>query len=213
MGLGVTEDALRRAVGHQLPQDKSVAGVPGAGIQLAVGEGARAPLAELDVGLEIQLAGGPEPLHVLRPLLHRLAPLQQNGSCPAAGQGQGAEQAPRSRAHHHRGNIRRLYRRRQAVALLLRPGHLAAAAPAEDFLLVLHLYPQGVHQADRLPGVHRPAEDGQRLDLSRRKAEDSRRLLPQAVLALLQGEDHTFDLQHDAAPFRGTAPQGFCLPR
>ena len=51
MGTGVPEDALRRAVGHQLSQDEAVAGVPGAGIQLAIGEGPSAPLAELDVGL------------------------------------------------------------------------------------------------------------------------------------------------------------------
>lgn len=106
-----------------------------------------------------------------------------------------------------------MYRRWQTVVFLFRPGYLAAPAPPQHLFLVFHFYPKGVHQADLLPGVYRPTEDGQSLNLSGRKAKDSRRLLLQAVLALLQGENHTFYLQHDAAPFRGTAPQGFCLPR
>ena len=76
MGLGVHQNVLRGAVLHQLLQDKAVADVLGAGIELAVGKGTGAALAELDVGDEVQHTCGPEPLHVLRPLLHAAAPLQ-----------------------------------------------------------------------------------------------------------------------------------------
>ena len=75
MGLGVDEDVLRRAVADQGFQNEAVAGVPGAGVQLAVGEGSRAALAKLDIGLQVQPPRFPEPLHILRPPLHIPAPL------------------------------------------------------------------------------------------------------------------------------------------
>ena len=70
-----------------------MAHIPGAGVQLAVGKGSRAPLAELDVGRGVQRPGGPEPLHILLPPLHVPPPLQQDGRRTAPGQGQGAEEA------------------------------------------------------------------------------------------------------------------------
>ena len=71
---------VRRGPGlDQGVQHRSDAGVVGAGGQLAVGEGAGAPLAELHVGGAGQLPGAPEVLHVLCALLHRAAPLQHDG--------------------------------------------------------------------------------------------------------------------------------------
>ena len=118
MGLGIAEDALRRAVGGQGFQYEAVAHVSGAGIQLAVGKRARAALAELDVGLRVQRPGLPEPLHVLCPPLHVPAPFQQDGARAAPGQGQGAEQASGSRAYHDRWDLRRIDGVRQTVRRL-----------------------------------------------------------------------------------------------
>ena len=54
VGLCVVDDGLRRAVGGELLQHPEHPPVVGAGVELAVGEGAGAALAELDVGLRVQ---------------------------------------------------------------------------------------------------------------------------------------------------------------
>ena len=72
-----------------------MAQVAGTGVQLAVGKCPGAALAELDVALRIQLAGGPETLYILLPLLHALSPLQQNGACAAFCQHQRGKQSGR----------------------------------------------------------------------------------------------------------------------
>ena len=85
VGLVLVEDVRRGARLHQRPEDRGDAGIVGAGGQLAVGEGARAPLADLHIGGGVQHPRGPEALHVRRPLLHRTAPLQHNGDDPVPG--------------------------------------------------------------------------------------------------------------------------------
>ena len=57
MGLGVVENLLRRPAFNQFLQNKTVTGIFGAGVQLAVGKGAGAALPELDVAGEIQFSG------------------------------------------------------------------------------------------------------------------------------------------------------------
>ena len=194
VGLGVHQDALRRAVGHQGLQDEAVAGVPGAGVQLPVGEGPGAALAELDVGLRVQGPCGPEPLHVRLAALHVPPPLQQNGPGAAPGQGQGAEEASGPGPHHHRRDGRGLQRHRQAVGPFLRPGDLLAPAPPEDLGLVLHADVEGIYQMDPLPGVHRPAEDTHLPDVPGGDPEQCRGPLGQQALVLLQRQFHSFYL-------------------
>ena len=85
VGLGLIEDFLRGAGPYQLLQHFADAAVPGAGGQLAIGEGARPTLAELDVGLGVKHPFLPKPLNGPLPLLHRLAPLQHDGGLAALG--------------------------------------------------------------------------------------------------------------------------------
>ena len=91
VGLGVDEDVPGRAAGHQLLQNEAVADVLGAGVQLAVGEGPGAALAELDIGGQVQRSRGPEPLHIGPALFHAPAPLQQDGPQTGPGQHQRGE--------------------------------------------------------------------------------------------------------------------------
>ena len=102
MGLGVIGDAFRRTVLVKLLQHPAHALVMGAGVQLAVGKGAGAALAELHVILRVQRAALTEGLHGGSPLLHSLPPFQHDGPCSGPGQHQGREHTRRSKAHHHR---------------------------------------------------------------------------------------------------------------
>ena len=132
MGLGVHQNILRSAAGDQLLQNEAVADVPGAGVELAVGKGTGAALPELNVGGEVQLPGGPEALHVLRPALHAPSTLQQDGTQPRPGQYQGGKEARGARAHHHRRNILGRQRGREQIAGgALDPGDFFAAAALE----------------------------------------------------------------------------------
>ena len=102
MGLGVIGDAFRGTVLVKLLQHPAHALVMGAGVQLAVGKGAGAALAELHVILRVQRAALTEGLHRSSPLLHSLPPFQHDGPCSGPGQHQGREHTRRSKAHHHR---------------------------------------------------------------------------------------------------------------
>ena len=103
MGLMGIADVLRRAVGHKSVQHMADADVVDAGGELSVGEGARAPLAELHVRGLGERSGAPEVLHVSGTLIHIPAPLQHDGGQARPGQGKGGEQPGRSHPHHHGG--------------------------------------------------------------------------------------------------------------
>ena len=117
------------------------------------------PLPELDVGGQVQLSRGPEPLHVRRPLLHRAAPLQQDGPLARQGQHQGGEEAGGAGSGDDGRELRRgPCLRRRVDRTGHRPAHMAAAAAAEDGGLVRDGRLRGVHQPDILPGVHTAAD-------------------------------------------------------
>ncbi len=196
VGLGVPEDGLRRAVGGQGLQNEPMAHVPGAGVQLAVGEGPRAPLAELDIGRGVQRPGGPEPLYVLLPPLHIPPPLQQDGRCAAPGQGQGAEEAPGPRAHHHGPGPGGGDGGGQPVDRLRGWEYAPVPPAAEDLVLVLHRRLEGVDKPHPLPGVDGFAEDPYFPDLRRRDPQGRRRLPGKEGLVLLQGQLDVLNLQH-----------------
>ena len=155
MGLGVGEDALRRAAGHQLLQNPPVPPVPGAGIQLSVGKSACAPLAKLNVGFRIQWAAPPEGFHVPLPGHGVLPPLQHDGPQAAPGQNKGRKQAPRTGPDDHRRRLR----------------------PQHGFLLP-QLHCGGVHQPQLLPGVNGPAQHLQGQNIPLRHPQQPRRLSP-----------------------------------
>ena len=101
MGTEGMGDVLRCAHLNKGVQHRANAGVMSAGSQLAVGECACAPLAELDVGGGVQLTGAPELLHLFRPLLHRCPSLQDDGGDAVPSQVQGGKQTGGTHAHHH----------------------------------------------------------------------------------------------------------------
>ena len=82
--------------------DKAAERVPDAGGQLAVREGARAALAELDVGVGVEDAGGAELFHRPHPVVQGGAPFQHQGLIALPGQHQGAEQPGGAQAADHR---------------------------------------------------------------------------------------------------------------
>ena len=71
-------------------------------VELAVGEGARAALAELHVGFRVQLAAPPQAPGVLGPLPNHLAAVEDDRLEPHLGQDQPGEQAARPGPDHDR---------------------------------------------------------------------------------------------------------------
>ena len=137
MGLVGPLDVVRGPVGDKDVEDVGDAGVVHSGGELAVGEGARAPLAELDVGGVGQLAGLPEMLHILCTLIHVPAPLQYDGPQARPGQGEGGEQPRRTHPHHYRGQGRGSADGGKGIGGVRNPDH-APKGTAEDgvFLIV-----------------------------------------------------------------------------
>ena len=189
VGVGVNKDALRHAALHQLPQNPPVAQVPGAGVQLPVGEGPGAPLAELDVGGEVQHPGAPEVLHILLPLLHGLSPLQEDGPGPGLGQNQGAEQPCRPGPHHHGGKLRREDAPRRVITLADHRRDPPALGPAQELSLVFHSHLDRVDQRNALPGVHRAPDHPQGPDPALRNLKDFCRLAAQFPLRRTGGRE------------------------
>ena len=101
MGLGVVENVLPGPGLHELLQHPADAGVIDTGVQLAVGEGARAALAELDVAFFVQNPGCKEFFHLFVAGLRVLSPLQNQRLPACQGQNQGGKHPRRAEAHHH----------------------------------------------------------------------------------------------------------------
>jgi len=104
MGMGLGENFLGRAGLDEFVQHLAaqVAWILDLAVELAVAEGARAALAELDIGFGIEHRTAPQAPGVFGAFAHRLAALQDDGAEAGLGQDQGGEQAARPRAHHQR---------------------------------------------------------------------------------------------------------------
>ena len=183
------------------------AGVLGTGVQLPVGKGPGAALAELDIGLRVQKPRGPKTLHIRLTRLHGAAPLQEDGPLARLRQHQGGEEPRRARSHHDGRDLRRWPDRRGAV---LRPrfqedGLLTPAAP-EDGGLIVHRHPNGVHHRRRLPRVHAAAENLEFPDIPRPEAEQPGGLGAEFRLAAAGGEANAFELNHGKSPFAELGP-------
>ena len=140
--------------------------IPGTGIELAVGKGAGAALAELYVGLRVQHAGAPEVFHILLALLHAASPLQQDGLQARPGQHQRGKQPRRSRTYHHRRDFRRVLGCGQRIGgLTLDPGDLLTVAALQNGRLVPHRGDHRIDKAHILPGVHAAPDEAQVLQL------------------------------------------------
>ena len=89
-------------------QHKADAPVVRAGVQLAVGKGPRAALAELDVVFPVQRAAGAKALDRREARVDIAAALEHDGLCPRAGKQQRGEHPRRAEAHDDRTLPRRL---------------------------------------------------------------------------------------------------------
>ena len=155
VGLVGIEHILRGTRPHQRLQHGGDTAIMGTGGQLTVGERAGSALTELNIGGWIQHAGSPKALHILRPLLHGLAPFQNDRGNAIAGQIEGAEQASRAHSGNDRPPVRSAHHFRKLVRL---PLHRldALEAPAQNGRLLGHLHLNGANQVDLIlfPGVN-----------------------------------------------------------
>ena len=200
MGLGVHQDALRRAAGRQLLQNPPVPDVPGAGIQLSVGKSACAPLAELNIGFRIQRAAPQEGFHVPLPGHGVLPPLQHDGPQAAPGQNKGRKQAPRPGPDDHRRRLGGRQGPRQPVYLRrIRRYPLIPHPPQHGFLL-----PQGhrrrIDKVQLLPGVDGPAQHLKGQNVPLRHPQQPGGLAPQQLLILPRGQLQPLDPDHGLPP-------------
>ena len=95
MGFAGGEDFLRGAGFDELGEELAgkMSRILDAGIELAVGEGAGAALAELDIGLGVENAAAPEGPGVLGALADGLAALEDERPKTHLGEGEGGHQA------------------------------------------------------------------------------------------------------------------------
>ena len=80
MGLLLPRDLCRGTVLQKYLGDKITQFIPDAGGQFTIREGARAALAELDVGVGVQLTGGGKVLHRLHTGIQRGSAFQHDGA-------------------------------------------------------------------------------------------------------------------------------------
>jgi hypothetical protein len=103
MRVRLPQDVVGRTGFHELLQHLAAekARILDPAIELAVGEGARAALAELDVRIRIELAPAPKAPSVLRALAHHLAAVEDDRPEAHLREDQPREQPARPGADHH----------------------------------------------------------------------------------------------------------------
>ena len=154
VGPGFDGDLVRGAEADQIPQHPiHRLAILAAGVQLAVGIGARPALAKAVVGFRVQLAPG-QLGQIVAARLHRLASFQDRGGDAGLGQAEGGERPGRPRADDGH------------------PGQRAPGRPAQRRLLRRGLgHPQRqaqvVAQRPALAGVQRPADHRHRAQTGR----------------------------------------------
>ena len=132
MRVSLGEDFFRRAGRDELLQHLAAqeARILDLAVELAVREGPRPALAELDVGLRVQLALAPQAPGVLGPLAHDLAAIDDDRLETHLGQDQAGEQAAGTGADHDRA---------RTVETLRRLGHelVVGVGPDADVIVAL----------------------------------------------------------------------------
>ena len=198
VGLVLVQNVLRGSCVHQGAEHGGDPGIVGAGGQLTVGEGARAPLAELDVGGGVQYAGGPEMLHVGGALLHRAAPLQHNGGQAVAGQKEGGEEPGGAHAYHHRRQGRGPPHGWENVGGALVEGDIFVPAPGHNLAFIGRGYIHSVDVVDvaLFPGVDGLSGQRQPGDDLRFHAQNAGGLFFQLPLAAVKGQGDILDAEH-----------------
>ena len=180
----------------------------GAGGQLAVREGARAPLPKLDVGALVQHPRGPELPHVQGAPVNILPPLQNHAGQAVPGQEQGGKQPRRAHPHHHRGQGRPSAHRRKDIGGPFRQGNILSRSGPHHGPLLGHGHLHGVHIADiaLVPGVNRLADNLQLAQRPGAHPQRPGRPLPQPLLPSLQRQGQVSDPYHSSIPSPGPGP-------
>ena len=141
---------LRRPRLHQGVHHRGDAGVVSSGSQLAVGEGARAPLAKLHVGGRVQRPVFPEPFHIVCAGIHVLPPLQYHAGDAVPGQEQGGKQARRAHPHHHRHGGGAALHLWEGIGHRMDQGDVPGSTGRQHPVLLLHRHIHRVHIVDIL---------------------------------------------------------------
>ena len=142
VGLGVIGDVLRRAVRRELREHEADARVVRAGVELAVGERARAALAELHVALRVERAARAKRRDLRTARLRVRPTLEHDGVCARARKQQRGKHPRRAEAHDHGARLRRRDVR-DGIGLFV--GDRGAAAAADEPLLIsAHGHADGV---------------------------------------------------------------------
>jgi hypothetical protein len=203
MGLG--QDLVGRAGLDELLQHLAaqVAGILDLAVELAVREGARPALAELDVGLRVQLAAPPQAPGVLGPLAHHLAPVQDDRLEAHLGQDQPGEQPAGPGADHHGARAFEVLRRLgdQAVVGVRRRPYLAVALePRQHGGLVPQRDVDRIDHQDRglLPRVMGAADDGVAEEVALGDAQAVADRRGQGFGGMAEGELQVGDAEHGA---------------
>ena len=171
VGLGVVGDVLRRAVRRELREHEADARVVRAGVELAVGECARAALAELHVALRVERPARAKRRDLRAARLRVRPALEHDGPCARAREQQRREHPRRAEAHDHGARLRRRDVR-DGVGLVLHDGGAAAAAD-ELPLVPAHGHAHGVNIVNVvLPArIERLFADAQGGDVLRRHVQ------------------------------------------
>ena len=196
VGLGVVGDVLRRAVRRELREHEADARVVRAGVELAVGERARAALAELHVALRVERPARAKRRDLRTARLRVRPALEHDGPCACAREQQRCEHPRRAEAHDHGARLRR----RDAgdgVGLVLHDGGAAAAADELPFVPA-HGHAHGVNIVNVvLPArVERLFADAQAGDVLRRYFQRFGGQMEQPRLVRAGGELQVRDGDH-----------------
>jgi len=218
MGLLLPGDFLRRAVLEEHFGHEAAELVADAGGELTVREGSGAALAELDVGVFVQLTGGGEMLHGLDALVQRRAAFQHDGPVSLTGQQQRRKEARRAEAADHRP-----VRQRQSAVLHreigLAPDGDAAGSTRTGglFPLLFQGHGHSIHQLGlAMAGVHREPGDAQMAHLSPGDTGEAEGFFVGLRLPGGEGQANIMDQDHILSYFLScTAPhscpaQKFC---
>ena len=216
VGLGVPEDLGLSSRCDEGLQDEAVRGALGAGLELAVREGARPANAKLDVALYVELAGLVVVAHGLGTPCGVLTALDEQGLQPGAGERERTEEPGAARAHD------------DGPAPNTRDGSGEGEGPLVHELDALdgaHVGARGELGAKRereldvplFPGVNRAtaALHAQKaplahVQLARKRSTALRQLAFVAAVEGLEGDANAGDLDHGIPIFLECAQKSFC---
>ena len=193
-----------------------VVGVLDLAVQLAVGKGPRAALAELHVGLGIEHVLAPQAPGVLGALAHFLAPFQHDRPESHLGEQQSGKDAARTEADHQRALCRLLLGSdgQRLVAHVRGDAKVAVIVQARQQRgFVTHAEIEGVdegHVTELLAGIVAALEHAELEQLAVVDTQALYECRANGIVRVVEGQFQFGDAQHVGLPFRaGGHPAAF----